>query len=213
MTITFPFDLLAGFPGWSPVFELLRREEQSRAAGGRTYVKDFGDPLWRATYVSKVLSANKLDAWRARLDALDGGQQEFFAYKFSRYAPISYPNDSWPTSNGFNGNNAALAVVAANRKEVGITGLGGGYRLVTGDMLRLGARNLHEVVTGGVASGAGILNNIEIRPHLWAETVIGDAVSISKPFCRMAIVPGSIQSDADPATGRGSIRFDALEAR
>lgn len=213
MAITFPFDLLDGFPGWSAVFEILRREELSRTAGGVAYGKDFGDPLWRATYVSRVLSANELDFWRARFDALDGGQQQFRGYPLSRCAPIAYPKNAWPTTNGFNGDNAALSSIAANRKVIRLTGLGGGYILSAGDMLRIGERNLHRVVTGGIASSGGVIDNVEIRPHLWPETQTGNAVSVRKPFCIMTVLRDSLQTDADPSTGRGSIRFDAMESR
>lgn len=213
MAITFPFDLLANWPGWSTDYDLLRREEQSRTAAGVTYVKDFGEPLWRASYITRSLKPNELDYWRARVEALDGGQQLFLAYPLSRCAPIRYPNNTWPTTNGFNGGNATVGSIQSNRKELSITGLGGGFVVSVGDMMRIGTRNLHRVIAGGTANSGGTASGIEVRPHLWPETGGGDNVSFRKPYCRMTIVPGSVQSSADPATGRGTLRFDAVEAR
>ena len=42
---------------------------------------------------------------------------------------------------------------------------------------------------------------------------IDNVVSVYRPFCLMAIVPGSISSQADPQTGRGTVSFQAIEAR
>lgn len=79
MTITYPLDILTDFPGWSTDFRLVYRQEQSRHANGRTRVKDFGTPIWSATYVSKNLSPNKLDYFRARLNLLEGSLKTFIA--------------------------------------------------------------------------------------------------------------------------------------
>ena len=87
-------DLLASFPGWATQFELLWRQEISRASGGRTYVKDLGDPLWTATYQSRSLSINELDYWRARIDAMENGAQTFYGRSLSRCRPIKHPGSS-----------------------------------------------------------------------------------------------------------------------
>ena len=36
MAISFPYDILADFPGWSVDFDLMWRQEQSRTAGAAT---------------------------------------------------------------------------------------------------------------------------------------------------------------------------------
>ncbi|NVP54455.1 hypothetical protein [Mycoplana rhizolycopersici] len=213
MPISLPFDLLADFPGWATEFQLLRREEQSRAAGGVTVVKDLGAPLWQAAYATTTLSPNDLDYWRARLDVLDGGQQQFLAYPLSRCFPIAYPNGSWPTGSAFSGHTATLSARWASNKELTVSDLPAGYVVSRGDFLRIGSRNLHRVVNRVVASGAGVAGGVEVRPHFWPETAVGDAVSVHKPFCLMTIVPGSISTPADLVTGRGAISFRAIEAR
>lgn len=202
MTITYPLDLLAIFPGWSTEFELQHRQEQSRQANGRTIVKDLGSPLWRASYQSRSLRPNELDAWRARLASLENGLQTFKGFALSRCRPILHPGAaSLPTGE--------LHTIDANRKAIRVDDLVG-VTLSVGDMIQIGAKDLHQVMEP--ASGT-LTDLFEVRPHLWPGVVAGATVSIVKPACIMAIVPGSVSSPADMATGRGTISFQAVEAR
>lgn len=203
MAITYPIDLLANFPGWTVTFELMYRQEQSRHASGRTRVKDFGSPIWRASYASRSLSANELDYWRARLDTLENGQKTFTGYSLSRCRPIAHPgSSSLPTG--------ALHTIAADNKSVRVEDLTD-ITLSVGDLIQIGS-NLHRVMEAATAV-AGLTPSFEIRPHVWAGTVVTDTVVIDKPSVAMTIEPGSVSTPADPRTGRGSISFSAIEAR
>jgi hypothetical protein len=207
--ITYPLDLLADFPGWSTEFELLHRQEQSRQANGRTIVKDMGSPLWRAAYQSRSMRPNELDEWRARLDALENGLQTFKGYATSRCFPITYPNGAgMGVVSG-----AQVATINANRKSITLKGLPAGFTLKIGDMISIGAANLHRVQEVATADGTGVTGAFEIRPHLWPAPAVNDAVSVQKPHCIMAVVPGSISSTADLSTGRGTVSFQAVESR
>lgn len=208
MAITFPYDLLAEFPGWSTDFDLFYRQEQSRSASGRTYVKDFGSPLWRATYLSKLLRINELDEWRARLNVLENGLNSFIGRSTSRCYPINDPRGQIIGSSV-----VTVASVLANRKEITLAGLPLGYILRPGDLLQIGTRNLHRVVAAIAPSPGAATSIVEVRPHIWPETVATNAVSLVRPSCSMVILPGSIATTADLATGRGSVTFQAIEAR
>lgn len=201
MAITYPYDVLATFPGWSTEFDLLYRQEISRTAIGQTFVKDFGSPLWQATYQSRLMKPNELDAWRARLKGLEGGLKQFLGRPKSRCYPIAYPNG---TGMG-NVSSVRIASIGADRKTITFSGLPAGYQFSVGDYIQIGTYNLHQVVntTGGV----------EIRPHLWPTTAINDIVTLVSPSCLMTIVPGSISTTADASTGRGIISFQAVESR
>lgn len=190
-------DLLSGFPGWSTQFEIAWRQEVSRAAGGRTYVKDLGDPLWTATYQSRSLTINELDYWRAKLDAMENGAGTFYGRALSRCRPILHPGSATLPS-------GTLSGINADRKTLTITGLTG-ITLSVGDMLQVGASDLHRVVAASAS--------VEVRPHLWPGVTTGAAVVISKPACVMMILPGSIQTQAAPDTGDGVVTFQAVEAR
>jgi hypothetical protein len=215
VTITYPIDLLATFPGWTTVFEPSYRQEQSRVAGGKTYVKDLGDPLWTLTAQSRQMSPNELDYWRARLDAMENGLQTFYGWQMSRYYPIKYPRGTWPTGSSFNGT-ATLLSVGTNSKSISISGLPAGYVVSVGDMVQVGT-DLHRVMEDSTASGAGETSEFEVRPHIWPGVAAGGSpattVIVKRPACVMAIVPGSIQSQADPQTGWGAVSFQAIEAR
>ncbi len=195
--ITYPFDLLATFEGHSIEFDLFSRQEQSRQANGRTIAKDLGSPLWAATYQTVPMYADELDAWRARLNALENGQKTFYGRSLSRGRPINHPGSSELPA-------GTIATISENRKEITIEGLTD-ITLTVGDMLQIGAADLHRIV--GVSSGT-----YEIRPHLWPGVDVADVVSISSPRCVMAIVPGSVSSQAE-LWGLGSISFQAVEAR
>lgn len=208
MAVTFPYDLLAGFPGWQATFELYRRQELSRSAFGRTFVKDLGDPIWRASYVSKNLKPNQLDNWRARLDILDGGVNTFRACVISRCYPIAHPRGAWPGGASFSGV-GALSGIAANRKEIRLNGLPVGTILSPGDVIMIGEGRIHRVVVGAVM-GTTQTGLIEIRPHLRPGVVNGTAATIVNPWSLMSIDPES-RADAADLSGKGSITFSATE--
>lgn len=212
MALSEPYDILVDWPGWVTVFELGYRQEQSRTLGGRTYVKDLGQPLWRLTAVSRPLQPNRLDHWRARLNALENGLATFKGSKLSRTFPIRYPNGTWPTGGSFSGASAAVHTIGSNSKSLRIKQLPAGFVLSVGDMIQIGANSLHEVMEAGAADVGGTTPFIEVRPHFWQGTAVNDLVSVKRPHCTMALVPGSISSEAD-VTGYGSISFQAVEAR
>ena len=208
MTITFPVDLLADWPGWSPRFELMRRQEQSRTTGGKTIVKDFGSPLWAGSWVSRTLSPNELDHWRARLDALEEGLQTFRGYALSRCYPIAYPQAAYEAL-GIGA--VTVSALGGNNKSCRVTGLSAGYQVSIGDMIAIAGSGLHRVMEAVTADNGGVSPYFELRPHFAPGAAVGAAVQLVRPSCLMQVVPGSITADADPQTGRGTISFDGME--
>lgn len=201
MALTEPLDLLTGFPGWSTDFVLKARQEQSRHASGRTRVKDFGQPIWRASWSTGTLSANNLDEWRARIEQAMISQMTFVAWQSSRCRPIRHPGSSiLPTGE--------LHSIGDDDKTVSVAELVG-IHLSIGDMVRIGA-GLYRVQEPAVGTPTG---QFTIAPHLWPGTAVGQPVVISRPWCLMTVDPGSLSAPADPRTGRGSISFSATEAR
>ena len=210
MSITYPIDLLPGFPGWTIGFSLRYRQEQSTQASGRVIVKDMGAPLWTLRAMSKMLSPNQLDQWRAELNKLENGLQTFKAYPMSRCYPQAYPRGSWPTGGAFGGT-GILAGINTNRKAISVQGLPAGFVLTVGDYLSIDG-DLHQVMEAATANGSGVTPQFEIRPHLWPAAAVSDPVLVKQPACAMAVVPGSITSEAQ-LNGWGSISFSAMEAR
>jgi hypothetical protein len=218
MALTEPFDLLPGFPGWTIGFALQWRQEQSVQASGRILVKDMGAPLWSLRAASTALKPNALDYWRARLDALENGLMTFWGYSMSRCYPQAYPYGSWPTGSSFSGTTAVLASISTDRKTVTLSALPAGFNLKVGDYIAVivatspARRDLHQVMEVATASGGGVTGAFEVRPHIWPDVTTGKNVSVKQPACLMAIVPGSVASDAQ-LNGFGTVSFQAIEAR
>ncbi|EPE99537.1 hypothetical protein [Rhizobium grahamii] len=212
MAIAFPRDILDGFPGWSVRFELAYRQERSRTAGGKTFAKDLGSPIWRASYVTKPVRANTVDKWRAKLASMDGGIQTFLGVNLSRCYPIAYPRGSWPTGDAFGGT-GGITGIDANRKVFSVQGFPPGFKLSEGDMIQVGATDLHWVESDAVANGSGVFPTLEVRPHLWPSVTAGAAVTVKRPHCIMSIDPDTVGTQTDLATGTGAISFDAWEVR
>lgn len=226
MAITYPLNLIDDLPGWSTSFELLYRQETSRHASGRTRVKDFGTPIWTATYTTKNLSPNKLDYWRARLHSLENGLNTFWAYPLSRCWPISDPNGTLlQGSNGgssllldFTQNegysvaavpqigNYNLIEIGSDRKTIRVGNVPTTFVFSIGDFIQIGNR-LHQVIEGAVGS-----RRITITPHLSVGANLSDPVKLNKPSVEMYLVPGSA-SFSSGLNGRGAVSFQAIEAR
>ena len=138
----------------------------------------------------------------------------FWGYSMSRCYPQAYPNGSWPTGGSFTGLTANLASINANRKAITVSALPAGFGLSVGDYISItvGSRkDLHQIMEAATAA-AGTTTEFEVRPHLWPDVTVTKAVAVKQPACLMAIVPGSIASDAQ-LNGWGSVSFSAMEAR
>lgn len=186
------------FPGWTTQFELFFRQEQSRQASGRTIVKDFGTPLWRATYQSRPLRPNLLDEWRARLGALGNGLTPFKAWPSSRCWPILHPYGEGAVP-------GVIATVGLNNKSFTVDWADGETLLSVGDYVEVNARWLFQVT--GVAAGV-----ITVAPNLPLGILAGQSVSIAKPGVQMLLVPGTV-STGSGLNGRGTVSFQAIEDR
>ncbi|GGA63942.1 hypothetical protein [Pelagibacterium lentulum] len=201
MALTEPLDLLDGLPGWAVAFELQARQEQSRSAAGRTRVKDFGQPLWVGSWVTRTILPNTLDIWHARLNHAMNSQMTFRAWKSSRCRPIAHPGNSMLPE-------GSLYAIGANDNTVRVEDLPG-VTLSIGDMLRIGT-GLYEVLEPASGDPTAFFT---IQPHLWVGTATGQKVVISKPWVAMTIDPGSVSTNVSPATGRGTLSFTATESR
>ena len=213
MAIVEPYDILADWPGWQTSFALVERGDISRQKNGVTRTKLGVMPLWSMSVVSINLNPNRLDALKGMVEGLAGLQTLILGYSLSRCYPIAYPNGSWPTGGAFSGTTAGLNFIGTDNRSVRVSGLPAAFSMEPGDMIQIAAGNLHRVREAALASSAGLTPAFEVHPPLWPGTVTGQAVSVRKPHCLMRIVPGSVSAPADPRTGRGTVSFDAMEAR
>jgi len=93
-----------------------------------------------------------------------------------------------------------------NNKSLSLKGLPAGFKITGGDMFAIdyGAnpirRYLGRVVSGAVASGNGVTDLIEVRPHLPTGLTAGLAVNFVKPAAKVFILPESLQVQANAKT-------------
>lgn len=208
MVLTYPLDILAGFPGWVTDFDLHYRQEFSRTAGGVTIAKDMGTPLWKGSFQTTILPVNELDIWRARLKALDGSLGLFWGRPMSRCYPIAYPNGT-----GI-GDVSAVTIdsIGSDNKSISLQKLPVWHSISVGDYLQISTK-LYQVLENAVADSTGKTTRFEVRPHLAPGTTVGNAVVLVRPSVPMIIVPATLSTTADAGTGRGTITFQAIESR
>jgi hypothetical protein len=206
-------DILADFPGWTTQFELQFRDEMSGQAGGTVVVKDLGPPLWILAAQSRQMRPTELRFWKARLASLDNGIGRFYGFDLAGKWPLAYPGGTWPTGESFDGVSAKVSDLDdTDARLVKLKDLPAGYQGSTGDYLSLpGSNALHQAMEDFTADGSGVTGFFEVRPPIRPDVEEDDIVSVKAAACVMMLVPGSVQSIADPASGFGSISFRGLQ--
>lgn len=171
--IAFPRDIPAelklvglSFPP-SPMIEI------TPLRSGALIAKDLGPTLWKPSFRStemEAADAGVIRAWCASLLSTE----PFYGYDKLREYPLAYPLPTGFTGltvagDAFSGK-CALASVATNKVELGLSALPVGFILSPGDYIAFdygssNGRALHMVIVGGTADGSGALS-IEVRPPL-----------------------------------------------
>lgn len=167
-------------------FQLQSRQEFSRTAGGVTYGKDLGPALWFAEYTTAPLPNDDAIAFEASLNALGGVIGTFEVYDLRRPYPRQYKDGNFTDSG---------KVASASGTKLSLKELPASFELKAGDYLSLevqGQRVLHQIVEDVTADSSGDTIEFAVRPEPWPGTVADIAVTLKKPACRMALLPGSV---------------------
>lgn len=181
----------------SAPFILTEQQEYSGLGTGEGLAHDLGPRLWQAPVESSAMTLAEAQAMLARIEALDGSINAFYAYNPSKAYPAADPDGSKLGAAA-----PTIHTIAANRKEMRLTGLPAGYVLTAGDMLAVdygnpSRRALIRIVTGAVASSGGLTPLFEVRPHLRPGITTTLAVMLRKPAMKAKIVPGSLSTAHD----------------
>ncbi|MET4636158.1 hypothetical protein [Kaistia defluvii] len=213
MTLTYPLDLLADWPGWATL-DPSYGDETSGQAGGQLRVKSLRAPLWTMQASSRDLSPNELRRWKAKLAALENGQKTFWGYDFASVYPAAHPNGSWPTGVAFNGETAAISALSSTI-ALRLKALPPGFKVSIGDHIAFAYGSgpsyaLHQAVEDAVADASGVTPAFEVRPPMRQGAAINNVVKVKRPACLMLIVPGSISAPAN-LNARGPISFNAMQ--
>lgn len=208
--ISFPLTTLMSVVDYSADTEparLMRRDEFSRQASGRTIGKAFGSALWLCSYVTKPLRNDEARAFEAMLDALDGVTQTFEACDLRGTMPIAYPTGAC--------NDGVLASVNANNKMLSLSGLAAGQIVSAGDFLSFdysGNRAYHRAAQTVTADGSGVTAQFEVRPHIRPGWTLSPStpVKLKNPRGIFCLVPDSFS--ARPAGAlHTTVSFQALQ--
>lgn len=210
--LTYPIDLLEGFPG-AATLGLSYVQELSPTRGGEQNSADLGPALWELQAQSRELKPNDLRTWKARLASLENGAKTFKGYDRTACYPLAYPRGTWPTGLAFDGIGRLNAVNTDNYKEIKLSGLPNGYVLSEGDYISYAygsARALHQLMATVIVVSGGISPYVEVRPAIRPGYTLTVDVDLIKPHAVMILIPGSVQAPAS-LNGRGTISFSARQ--
>lgn len=213
MALSFPLSL-ANFLDLLPVarspFDPGEALQMDETGGGELVTSANGERLWSGQLVLDGLTYPEAAAATALLSLVRAAGRPFLVTDLRRLGPAA---DPWGTILG-----AATPVISGVQtggRELRIDGLPAGYVLSRGDYLGFGygpssgRRALHQVVTGGAASGAGLSPWLEVVPEVRAGWAAAAPVTLLRPACKAIYVPGSWspgESARGTVTGM-SIRF------
>lgn len=205
MALSFPLDrdtFLGALPVSEQVFDLSENLEISGLGDGSILRDEVGPRLWTGTFAIDHMTFAQARQVEALLSLLQGPQRSFLAWRLDCAYPASDPDGSQ-----LSGYSPTISALDANNRELRITGLPVGYTLGRGDMLSFAYGSgpvryaLHRIVSGSaVADGQGLSPWIEVVPHIRPGAAVSAAVTLTRPFCKAIVVPGSVT----PGTSRRS---------
>lgn len=212
MALTFPLalaDLAEQLHLASVAWNLLRFEETSILGSGEFLTAELAPPVWEADCASNEMYDADAYALLARLNALGGSLNTFLLHNTAKPAPRMDPNGTI-----LGAANPVIATIAANRKELTISGLPANYVLSGGDFMQItygsGRVAFLQIVVGKTASGAGLTGLIEVTPHMRPGITEGLVVKLFKPAAKMKLVPGSLRIES-AGTTMSRLRFLARQ--
>lgn len=217
MTVSFPRDLLLGFPGMTTRFESVYVQELSATRGGSQNSADLGPALWEMEVQSRLLKPSVLRLWKARLASLENGKNTFKGYDLTACYPLAYPRGSWPTGLAFSGVGELSAVNTSNYRQLKVGALPVGYVISEGDYISFAYgsyRALHQAMESVTVGGTGISPYVEVRPAIRPSDDLAASpppvVDLIKPHATMILVPGSVSAPAS-LDGTGTVSFSARQ--
>lgn len=194
MSLSFPLsqaEFIDVLPIGGFALEVPERVETSVTAAGERLDREIGPRLWQGSISLGRMTPDEAAEAAALIDLARGAGASFLVHDLNRPYPASDPagqilGASAPT----------VSAIGPDRRTITVGGLPAAYLLSRGDLLGLsyGAaplrRTLHRIVTGGIASGAGVVS-IEVVPHLPAPILTGAPAALARPAITARIVSGS----------------------
>ena len=214
MALTYPLTF-AQFLGALRVeevtFRLSHPQEHTRLADGTVISASLGASLWTGSIRLAQANHPRHAEMEALIGLMDQPGATFLCHDPRQIGPASDPTGSILGSAA-----PTIHSVAANLRELRITGLPSGYLLAAGDMLgfQYGSNPvryaLHRIVVGGTASSGGLAPLMEVVPNLRPGVVAGLTVSLIRPACKARLSPDPSYGAGRQALSRGA-SFDFIQ--
>ncbi|NIZ12910.1 hypothetical protein [Phaeobacter sp. HF9A] len=203
MALTWPLlvdDFFAGLPIKQISARLGRAQTSSETGGGEVISHAMGTRLWQGQIVLDKESHAYWAALEARLALLEQPGASLLLWDTRMHGTILDPDLSI-----LGASSPVIDDLAANNRELDISGLPANYEISQGDLLGFtyGANPTryayHRVVTGDRANLSGVARNIEVIPYIRPGAQIGAAVTLGTPVLKAVI------SNADYGQSRATL--------
>ncbi|MEM9968495.1 MAG: hypothetical protein AAF755_10375 [Pseudomonadota bacterium] len=191
MALSFPlaradfFDLL-------PIARITLRPNDSRTftetAGGELIPAGRAVPLWRGSIALDKERHRLFAELESKLTLLEQTGASFLLYDPRQPFPAADPGGAI-----LGQATPMISALAANNREIDLSGLPAGYEISAGDLIgwTYGAAPtryaLHRVVTGATASGSGTARDIELAPFLRPGLALNTPVTLVRPLCKAVL--------------------------
>jgi len=194
---------------------------QSPTADGRVGGVAVGPPLWRGRWsLSRKMSLEASEQWRAFVSRIRGAQLPFFARDLARPWPLKYPNGFGGMTRAGGGafdGTATSWSVNVTRDTATPTGLPAALALSVGDyaMWRWTTsgeprRALARVIDAATANGSGVVA-LRIEPPLPAFVPSGAVMDFAEPCCVMKRVTAEGRLGSKDRTLKVDGEFQAIQ--
>jgi hypothetical protein len=214
MALSYPlsFDQFLGLLRVEEVtFRLSHPQEHTRLGDGTIISASLGAALWTGSIRLAQANHPRHAQMEALIALMDQPGATFLCHDPRQIGPAFDPTGSILGSR-----TVTIHSVAANMRELRLTGLPSGYVLSPGDMLgfEYGSNPvrhaLHRSVVGGTASSTGLTPMLEVVPNLRPGNVSGLTVSLIRPACKARLLPGPAYGSGRQANSRGA-SFDFIQ--
>lgn len=206
------FLTLAQFDDLLPIgaqkFDLSESVEVNETAGGEILPSSYGPRLWQGPISVVTHTILNADDVVARAELMREAGAAFLLSPRHR----AYPQND-PAGALLGASTPTISALNVNNRDIGIAGLPAGYVLRRGDFLSFEYGSapiryaLHRIVSTTTANGSGVISSIELSPLIRPSVLVGAAIKLIKPMCKVKMVPGTFEAQEHSYRPRNGFSF------
>jgi hypothetical protein len=217
MALSFPLDLSAlsdKLRVVSVTWDVQRFDEHTGTGSGHDIQAELAKPKWTAEIALGDYYEADLKQLAAIVRKLQGSQNAFYLCD-----PQSLYPQYDPTGAILGASSVQIHTVGTDGQSLRLKGLPSAYKLTLGDKGQVNfgsspARTYFFEVSESVTAVGGVTPSFEVFPHVPTGLAANQSVVLTKPACKMIMLPGSFRPGA---TGEGhftrDVGFKAIERR